>query len=233
MNRAFDYNGVLVSASKPEKKLRTVKKVISIDSGDRDTSKFYTNGDFTVYLPRQYGDVIGVRLMSAEFPPIVSVSSGPGALTHPYSAGPNNNVSTVYSGDTAITSSTYYFFLDIDGLSYSDELATGGNRSGYCDGFFAKIPAISNGTFIEYNDKSGQDNVTRFHTALGTLDRLRIRIRTHSQQGNTGYMYWTNNGAYAASGNRTVEFTLCLELEILDNGFDDFSTLETRINNRS
>ena len=110
--------------------------------------------------------------------------------------------------------------------------ATGGNRSGYCDGFFAKIPAISNGTFIEYNDKSGQDNVTRFHPALGTLDRLRIRIRTHSQQGNTGYMYWTNNGAYAASGNRTVEFTLCLELEILDNGFDDYSAMETRINNR-
>jgi len=45
-------------------------------------------------------------------------------------------------------------------------------------------------------------------------------------------MYWTNNGAYAASGNRTVEFTLCLELEILDNGFDDYSAMETRINNR-
>jgi hypothetical protein len=231
MNRAFDYNGVLVSASKPEKKLRTVKKVISIDSGDRDTSKFYTNGDFTVYLPRQYGDVVGIRLLSGEFPPIVSISSAAGALTHPYASGQNNS-SAVYSGDAAVTSKTFYFFLDIDGLSYSDELATNGNRSGYCDGFFAKIPAISNGTFIEYNDKSGQDNITRFHPALGTLDRLRIRVRTHAQQGNTGFMYWTDNGS-SANNNRTVEFTLCLEIEMLDNGFDDFSTLETRINNRS
>jgi hypothetical protein len=232
MNRAFDYNGVLVSASKPEKKLRTVKKVISIDSGDRDTSKFYTNGDFTIYLPRQYNDVVGIRLLSGEFPPTVFTSVVGGALTHSYASGPNNS-SAVYSADVALTKPTFYFFLDIDGLSYSDELATNGNRSGYCDGFFAKIPAISNGTFIEYNDKSVQDNITRFHPALGTLDRLRIRVRTHAQQGNTGFMYWTTDGAYAASGNRTAEFTLCLEIEMLDNGFDDFSTLETRINTRS
>ena len=170
--------------------------------------------------------------MSAEFPPTVFTSGVGGALTHTYGGGQNNSSSS-YSADVALGKGTFYFFLDIDGLSYSDELATNGNRSGYCDGFFAKIPAVSNGTFIEFNDKSGQDNITRFHPALGTLDRLRIRVRTHAQQGNTGFMYWTSDGAYAASGNRTAEFTLCLELEMLDNGFDDFSTLETRINSRS
>ena len=44
-------------------------------------------------------------------------------------------------------------------------------------------------------------------------------------------MYWTSDGAYAAAGNRTVDFSLSLEIEMLDNGFDDYSTLETRIHN--
>jgi hypothetical protein len=44
-------------------------------------------------------------------------------------------------------------------------------------------------------------------------------------------MYWTSNGAVAAVGNRTVDFSLCLEIEMLDNGFDEYSSLETRIAN--
>ena len=232
MNRAFDYNGTIVAPSHPVRKLKTVKKVVSIDSADRDTSKYYTNGDFVVYLPRQYQNVVSIRVMSGEFPTIVIPSGGgAGARTHPYTAGQNNST-TSYSGDTAITSSTNYFLIDVEGLNYSDETAVGANKSTYRDGSLAKIPALVNGTFIEYNDHSAQENITRFTPALGTLDRLHIRVRTHAQQGNTGFMYWTSDGA-VANNNRTVDFSLSLELEMLDNTFDDFSSFETRISERS
>lgn len=229
MNRAFDYNGHTVSASRPAKQLRTVKKMLTIDSADRDTSKFYTNGDFVVYLPRQYQNVVSLRVMSAEFPPVFIVSGSPGALTHPYTAGQNTSATT-YSSDTAVPSTLYYFLLDVEGLNYADETTVGANKSTFTDSFLAKIPtSVNNNGFIEYNDHSAQENITRFTPALGTLDRLHIRIRTHAQQGKDGFLYWTSNGAYAASGNRTVNFSLSLEIEMLDNGFDDFSSLETRI----
>jgi hypothetical protein len=231
-NRAFDYNGHTVSASRPVKTLRTVKKMVTIDSADRDTLKYYTNGDFVVYLPRLYQSVVSIRVMSGEFPLTVKATSvNGGALTHAYTAGPNTSTA-VYSGDTAVnttTNSQYYFLIDIEGLNYSDETTVGASKSTFTDSFVAKIPAVVNGAFIEYNDHSAQSNVTRFTPALGTLDRLHVRVRTHAQQGKAGFMYWTSDGAFAAAGNRTVNFSLCLEIEMLDNGFDDFSSLETRI----
>ena len=233
-NRAFDYNGFTVSASRPTKTLRTVKKMLTIDSADRDTNRYYTNGDFVVYLPRQYSSVLSIRIMSGEFPLTVKTTNvNGGALTHSYANGPNMSTST-YSSDSAVnttTNSQYYFLVDVEGLNYADETTVGANKSTFTDSFLAKIPAIGNGSFIEYNDHSGQDNITRFTPALGTLDRLHVRVRTHGQQGKAGFMYWTSDGAYAASGNRTVDFSLSLEIEMLDNGFDDYSTLETRIHN--
>ena len=239
MNKVFDYNGHMVSTSKAVKNLRTVKKVVSIDSADRDTSHYYTNGDFVIYLPRQYSNVVSVRLMSGEFPPLTpiviqpnspTVSSG-GAVIHSYLNGPNAS-SAKWSSDTAVSiADTFYFFVDVEGLNYSDELSVAGNRSGYRDSFLAKIPAIVNGAFIEYNDHSAQENITRFTPAIGTLDRLHIRVRTHTQQGNVGFMYWTSDGA-VANNNRTVDFTLSLEIEMLENVFDDFSTMETRLSDR-
>jgi hypothetical protein len=229
MNRAFDYNGATVSASRPTKQLRTVKKMVTIDSADRDTSKFYTNGDFVVYLPRHYQNVVSFRIMSAEFPPVFIVSGSPGALTHPYTAGQNTSATT-YSSDTVVPSTLYYFLLDVEGLNYADETTVGANKSTFTDSFLAKIPtSVNNNGFIEYNDHSAQENITRFTPALGTLDRLHIRVRTHAQQGKAGFLYWTSDGAVAAAGNRTVNFSLSLEIEMLDNGFDDFSSLETRI----
>jgi len=231
-SRAFDYNGHTVSASRPTKQLRTVKKMLTIDSADRDASKYYTNGDFVVYLPRQYQNVVSIRVMSGEFPLAVKATSiNGGALTHSYANGPNTATAT-YSGDTAVnttTNSQYYFLVDVEALNYSDETTVGANKSTFTDSFLAKIPAVVNGSFIEYNDHSAQGNITRFTPALGTLDRLHIRIRTHAQQGKSGFLYWTSDGAFAAGGNRIVDFSLCLEIEMLDNGFDDFSSLETRI----
>ena len=88
--------------------------------------------------------------------------------------------------------------------------------------------------FIEYNDHSGQENVARYSPAIGKLDRLHIKTRLHSQQGNQGFIYWTTDGAVASGINQKgAEFSLSFEIEYLDNVFDDFSSLETRISERS
>lgn len=244
MNKVFDYQGTFVSPSKPVKQLRTVKKTLLIDSADRDTTKYYTNGDFVVYLPRNYKNVISVRLKSAEFPPITlgSNTSGGGARTHAYSAGLNLAPQTPsqYAGDTAVAATNYYFILELEGLNKGDETVVASQRSTYPDNFFAKIPvnlvaqnaASTVAYFIEYNDHTLEENITRYSPAIENLDRVHVKCRLHSQQDKSGFMYWTTDGAVAASGNRTVEFALVLEVEMLDNGFDDFSSLESRINNR-
>jgi hypothetical protein len=228
MNRAFDYNGTIVAPSHPVRKLKTVKKVLSIDSADRDVTKFPTNGDFVVYLPRVYENIVSIRLMSGEFPLIVSQGLG-NIVLHPYATGPNAP-STDFSGDTGPASTPSYFMIDLEGLNKSDETAVGANKSTYTDGFFAKIPGISSGNlFIEYNDHSGQENIARYSPPIGKLDRLRIRTRLHSQQGNQGFAYWTTDGVYDST---ILDYTLSFEIEYLDNGFDDYSTTETRISER-
>ena len=239
MNRAFDYNGVVTSMSKPVQQLKTVKKTLHIDSADRDTVKYYTNGDFTVYLPRVYENVVSLRLMAGEFPPLVSQSSGAGALTHSYSSSANYKNTYSTTGDSAVTAATnaYYFLVDIEGLNKSDECAVSASKSTFPDGFFAKIPALttSYGTvnFIEYNDHSGQDNIAKYTPPIGKLDRLHIRTRLHSQQGNQGFIYWTTSGAVAdGTIQKGAEYSLTLEIEYLDNVFDDFSGFETRIGTR-
>ena len=43
MNKAYDYQGTIVSMSKPVKKLRSVRKTIHLDSGDRDKNIYKDN----------------------------------------------------------------------------------------------------------------------------------------------------------------------------------------------
>lgn len=233
MNKVFDYNGTFVSASKPVKQLRTVKKTFMIDSADRDTVKYYTNGDIVIYLPRVYENVVSLRLMAGEFPLLVS-STSPGAQRRFYSAG--QNVSGNYDDSKIVDGDNiFYFLIDIEGLNKVDECAVAGNRSSFPDSYYAKIPVTisNNGNFIEYNDHSGQDNISRYSPAIGKLDRMHIRTRLHSQQGNRGFIYWTTNGQKADGSNHTgAEFSLTFEIEYLDNVFDDFSSLETRIGER-
>jgi hypothetical protein len=237
MNQSFDYKGFAVSKSDPKKVLRTVKRTISIDSADRDTTKYYTNGDFVVYLPRVYENVVSMRLTAAEFPPIVA-STSPGALTHLYKNGLNvAGSSSNWSTDTAIasTDNCYYFLIDIEGMNKTDETVVAGQKSTYTDSFFAKIPALTTSyggvSFIEYNDHSNQDNVAKYTPVVEKLDRLRIRTRLHSQQDRSGFIYWTKNGAYAP-GSGAAEFSLTLEIEMLENSFDDFSSFETHLRDR-
>lgn len=204
MSRVFDYGGTVVAASNPVKKLKTVKKNVVIDSGDRDLVKYQTNGDFVVYLPRVYENVVGLRLEAAEF------SKNP------------NTYNPLTKALVAVPATELYFLIDIEGLNKTDETAVGANRSGHPDGFFAKIPfssGVSSSTF--YCDKSQQDNTSHFTPAVGKLDRLHIRTRLHSQKGTTNYITWT------------YDFSLTFEVEYLDNVFDDFSQFESRVVDRA
>ena len=186
----FDYRGTIVQKSTPTPELRTVKKVLHIDSADRDTGIYYTNGEFVVYLPRVYEKVISLRLMSAEFPSLDL------AWSHSYTNGSNVSGAT-YSSDVAVNTSSAtnyipnYFLVDIEGLNKSDETAVAGNRSQYPDSFFAKIAntvytkssvsnAIATTGFIEYNDHSGMENVAHFSPPIGKLDLM--------------YFQWLDNG---------------------------------------
>ena len=241
----YDRNGTLVSKSTPTTELRTVKKVFHVDSADRDTGVYFTNGEFVVYLPRVYEKVVSLRLMSAEFPSLDL------AYAHSYTTG--SNVSTaVYTDDIHIHANAMgyvpnYFLVDIDGLNKSDETAVAGNRSQYPDSFFAKIPTttyqkksvstiIPTTGFIEYNDHIAAENIANFSPPIGKLDRLRIRPRLHTQQGSQGFIYWTlsnaTTGVATAANVNGANYCLTFEVEYLDNGFDKFSSMSTSLTPR-
>jgi hypothetical protein len=218
MNKSYDYGGVQVAFSKPVQKLRTVKKTIYIDSGDRDTVKYTKNGDCVIYLPRVYEKVVSINVRSAEFPSIVS------AKAHSYS--------TTTLNDATLTSPPLYFLLEFGGLNKADETAPGADRSARVDGVFAKfqVPAV-NTEPIYYTESSGQKNIEYYSPAISKLDRLQLRLRLHTQKGGnsttnpevvSGHIYWS-----------TGEFSLTVEVETMENAFDDFSSLETRVAERA
>lgn len=200
MNRTFDNNGTIVSASKPDKSLRLVKKRLMLDSGDRDITKYLRNNDVVFYLPRVYENVVSIRLMAAEIPA--------NAL--------------VFSTGGAVASSSLYYLVDVEGLNKTDECAAGASRSGFPDGYFAKIPVASTTAATFYNDNSNQENISAYYPPIGRLDRLRVRMRLHSQKASADSIYWSSS-----------EYSLSLELECMENSFDSFSSFETRISKRA
>jgi hypothetical protein len=227
MNRAFDHNGVTVSASKPQKELRTVKKTIFIDSADRDVVKYPAGGDFVVYLPRVYKNIVSIRLTAAEFPSIET------AFTHTYGTPVSSGESALYGSRKGAppdlsTSESRYFLIDIEGLNKTDETSIGADRSSFVDSTFAVIAVPALTGYVQYNDHSAQDNISYYTPPIENLDRLHIRTRLHSQQGNKGFIYW-----YKTVDSEYQTFSLTLEIEYIDNVFDSFSSFESRINNRA
>lgn len=215
----FDRNGVLVRTTQPVKELRTVKKVLTIDSRDRDPTKYVKvnggasssdAGDFVVYLPRVYENVVSIRLRSA-------------IIAAPSAAGFADN----------------YVLMSIEGLNKIDETATGAQRSGLVDNAFAKLsnPNITSGTTnntytIFYNDKVDEENITHYTPAIGRLDRMHISLYHHPST--VVPTSSTNNPAsspnFAPISFGTANHSFTFELEMLDNGFTDFSSFETRLN---
>jgi hypothetical protein len=214
----YDRNGVLVRNTQPVRQLNKVTKVITIDSRDRDTTKFVKvnggpaasdPGDYVVYLPRVYENVVSLRLKSA-------------IIQAPQSGGFANN----------------YLLMSVEGLNKIDETATGANRAGFVNSAFAKIsnPNIttgtSNNTFtIFYNDKVDEENITKYNPAIGRLDRFHISFYYHPSTvaltGATVDPSGTSVNAPIWFG--TSENVLTFEIEHLDNSFTDFSSFETRL----
>ena len=119
----YDRNGVLVRNTQPVRQLNKVTKVLTIDSRDRDPTKYVKvnggasvsdPGDYVVYLPRVYENVVSLRLKSST---IQAPTSGLG-----------------------FNPADLYLLMSLEGLNRSDETASGADRAGFVDSWFAKIP---------------------------------------------------------------------------------------------
>jgi len=228
MNRAFDYNGTIISPSNPTKKLTTLRRVVHLDSGDRDYNQYPTNGDMVLYLPRTYEKVVGIRVKAAEFAPIQG-----SYYVHDY--GSTGATGTL---DYALTTTGLYsIFLDVENLNRSDETSPRHQRSSFTDSTFAKfqIPFPATETIL-HNESSSIHNETYYTPPIGKLDRLRLVLRTHQQKASSTLT--SSNGGpgfiYSSGWNAgQLEYGLSLEIETLENSFDDYSSMETRIQDKN
>jgi hypothetical protein len=217
----FNRNGVQVRQSQPVRTLKRVTRVISIDSRDRDPTKYVKlnggaavsdPGDYVVYLPRPFSNVTRIRLKDA----IINAPTG------------------------NWTANDQYVMLGIEGLNRIDETAPGGDRAGYADYSFAKImntnmlTQASTGitSAIFYSDGNFSEYNTSYNPPIGTIDRFHITFRRHlpfSGIGATGTNFSpaTNVPLNAPIVFGTGENTLTFEIEYLDNVFEDVSAFET------
>ena len=214
----FDRNGTLVRTTQPVRELRTIKRTILVDSRDRDPTKYVKvnagastsdAGDYVVYLPRPLENVVSVRLKSAN-------------IAAPQSTNFTDN----------------YILVSIEGLNKIDETAYGANRAGFIDNTFARIanPNITTGTTnnthtIYYNDNVDEENIVRYTPPIGTLDRLHITLKYHAGAASSTSAPGDVTGRVlnAPITFGTSENSFTFEVEMLDNGFTDFSSFQTRL----
>jgi hypothetical protein len=103
--------------------------------------------------------------------------------------------------------------MEIANLNKNDESSLDDRRNGVIDGSFAKIPIDGNsGDYIFLQD-TGTYPLNRhiYQPPVGKINTLQIKFRFHD-----GRVVNFNN----------VEHTFTLELELLDNNFDEFSGVE-------
>lgn len=216
----YDRNGTLVRNTQAVRQLARATKVLTVDSRDRDPTKYVKvnggasvsdPGDYVVYLPRVYENVVSIRLRSA-----------------------------IIAAPETTNFSTNYILMSLEGLNKMDETVTGANRAGFVDNAFAKISnpnmvtdATNNTYTIFYNDKIDEENITRYTPAIGRLDRLHISFYYHPTTVTlTGAaVNPTTTAPNAPITFGTSENTLTFEIEYLDNSFNDFSSFETHLNN--
>lgn len=216
MNRSFDYNGVQIAPSKPVQKLVRRSRILHVDSGDRDRTFFPRNGNFTVYLPRAYERVIGINIKDAEFPSLSTVKVWDVSLN-------DEVLATNYF--SAATTDPNYFFLEIHGLNMSDETVYTADRSASTNSVFGKFVGGKKEDPVIYNESSNAHQDIEFYPALTKMDRLQMRLRSHKMTQNQ-HMYWSSSPSES-------EWSISLEIQTLENSFDEYSTIETRLGNRS
>jgi len=137
----YDRNGVLATQSRPKPVLRKCYRVVTVDSRDRDTTKYVKvnggalvsdPGDYVVYLPRPFQKVTRIRLMNAAM--------------------------------LGVQPSDTYIMMQIEGLNRIDECASGADRAGYVDSTFAKIlndrPVVATGAAYTFSTITGITNRT-------------------------------------------------------------------------
>jgi hypothetical protein len=121
----YDRNGVFVSTSTPKPALRKCFRTLTVDSRDRDPTKFVKvvggastsdPGDYVVYLPRTFSNVTALRLKNA-----------------------------VIQG---LSFSDPYILVGLEGLNRIDETAPGADRAGFVDSVFAKLSWASAPTVL-------------------------------------------------------------------------------------
>jgi|UniRef100_A0A6C0CR39 hypothetical protein len=217
MNRSFDYNGVQVSPSKPVQKLVKRTRVLHLDSADRDTTVYPNNGRFTLYLPRTYERVTSINIKDAEFPQTLVDTLGT-TVNIWTGADSTGSIST----GQPIGEQPKYFFLEVQGLNMSDETAPYPGRSASTNSVFGKF-VVSNPSdpLVTYNESSNAHQTIEFYPALTKLDRLQFKLRTHTMD-QSSYMYWP-----------VGDWSMSLDIETLENSFDEFSTIETRLGDRA
>jgi hypothetical protein len=120
-----------------------------------------------------------------------------------------------------------------------DETAWGANKAGFIDNTFARISnpnLLTNSTnttyTIFYNDQVDEENIVRYTPAIGTLDRMHITLKYHGGPASTTAAPGDVTGRVlnAPITFGTSENSFTFEIEMLDNGFTDFSSFETRLN---
>ena len=107
-----------------------------------------------------------------------------------------------------------YILMDLDTMNKIDETSLDDRKSWRVNGAFAKIPMNGNsGTVIFLLSDTGYNplNRTVYNPPISKLTTLNIKFRLHD-----GRIIDFNG----------VEHSFTLELELLDNNFDEFSSLE-------
>jgi hypothetical protein len=81
---------------------------------------------------------------------------------------------------------------------------------------------------LYYNNHTYDDQIVEYSPPIARLQRLHVTLRRHLPPASVGTT--TPLGAPIVFGSAQNSFTF--EIEYLDNGFDDFSSMQTRLSER-
>ena len=126
---------------------------------------------------------------------------------------PHTSIGNILISDTVIQLNTpNYILMELDLINKEDETSVDNRLSGNVDGCFAKIPITSNGgETIFFREVGIPLNRSVLSPPLSQLKTLNIKFRDHF-----GNLINFNN----------ADHSLTLEFELLDNNFDEYSSLD-------